>query len=133
MDHSTLSREEKPLSNRQQLAIAEVLANSSLEGARRRLKVSKGAFYGWLKDPRFQAELGRQRAALIGHAVDRLKYGITRAVEKLLELLGEGQPGIELRAAQAILDHGFKAIELQELETRLETLEQAVQRSGSRA
>ena len=119
------------LTARQQLAITEILASRSLEEARRRIRASKGTLYGWLKDPIFQAELVRQRRAAVEQAFERLKAGLTQAVDKLLELLrAEGQPGIQLRAAQALLDHGLKAVELQDLARRVEELEKVVNLGG---
>ncbi len=49
------------LTHRQQLAIAAILASPSMEEARRRMKAAKGTFYGWMKEPVFQAELTRQK------------------------------------------------------------------------
>ena len=119
------------LTHRQQLAIAEILASPSLEEARRRIKAAKGTFYGWMKDQRFQAELTHQRQAVVDEAFNRLKGGLTQAVDKLLELLqAEGQPSLQLRAAQTILDHGIKTLELRELEQRLEALETKTQGRG---
>ena len=91
------------------------------------MRASKGTFYGWLKDPVFQTELARQRQAVVEQVFERLKAGLTHAVNKLLELLQtEGQPGIQLRAALGLLDHGLKAVELQDLAQRVEELEKAV-------
>lgn len=121
------------LTARQQLTIAQVLAAPSLEEARRRARVSKGTFYGWIKEPAFVAELARQREAVVQQAFDRLKGGMTQAVDKLLELLqAEGQVSIQLRAAQSLLDHGLKAVELQDLAQRVEELERTVANQGSR-
>ena len=66
-------------------------------------------------------------------ALERLKSGLTQAVDKLLELLQtKGQPGIQLRAAQTLLDHGLKAVELQDLVQRVEELERTVANQGGR-
>ena len=123
--NSTMTTEaQSGLSHRQHLAIAEILASPSLEEARRRVKAGKHTFYGWMKEPAFTAELVRQREAVVQQAFDRLKAGLTQAVDKLFELLSvEGQPGIQLRAAQTLLDTGFKAVEHQALERRIEALE----------
>ena len=121
------------LTYRQQRAITEILSSPSLEEARRRTSAAKGTFYGWLKNPTFQAELVQQRQAVVEQAFERLKLGLTQAVEKLLELLqAEGQVSIQLRAAQALLDHGIKAVELQDLAQRVEELERAVADRGGR-
>ena len=122
-----MNQENKPLTHRQQLAIAEILSSPSLEEARRRIKAAKGTFYGWLKDVTFPAELKRQREDLVEQAFNRLKSGLVQAVDKLLALLAvEDKPGIQLRAAQTLLDQGIKAVELQELESRLGVLEEEI-------
>ena len=96
----------------------------SLEEGCRKARVSKTTVYAWLKEPGFQAELKRLRQALLDEAFDRLKVGMTQAVDKLLSLLeADGQLGIQLRAAQTLLDQGIKAVELQDLAHRLEELE----------
>jgi hypothetical protein len=121
------------LAHRQQFAISEILSSPSLEEARRRIDVSKGTFYGWMKEEAFQAELKRQREVLTEQTFERLKSGMTQAVDKLLELLhAKGQPSIQLRAAQVLLSQSIKAIELQDLECRLDKLEPLVLNNGGR-
>ncbi len=120
-----MAQAEDQLTHRQHLAIAEILASPSLEEARRRLKAGKDTFYGWLKGPAFKTELERQRRAIVDQAFNRLRAGLVQATDKLLELLQAGeQPSIQLRAAQTLLDHGLKAVELQDVADRLQTLEQ---------
>ncbi len=124
----------KLLTHRQQLAITQILSSPSLEEARRRIKAAKGTFYGWLKEPAFHSELTHQRQAVVEQAFDRLKVGLTQAVEKLLELLQtKGQLGIQLRAAQTLLDQGIKTVELQDLAQRVEELERTVATQGGRS
>ncbi len=121
------SQGETELTHQQHLAIAEILSAPNLEEARRHIKVAKGTLYKWLHEPAFQAELKRQREAAVECTFERLKAGLTQAVDKLMELLQtKGSPAIQLRAAQLILDHGIKALELQDLERRLGELERRV-------
>lgn len=119
--------EPETLTRRQRAVLPHLLTTPSLEEGCRKARVSKTTVYAWLKEPAFQAEVKRLRQALVDEAFDRLKAGLTQAVDKLLELLHvEGQLGIQLRAAQTLLEYGTKAIELQEMENRLEALEQEV-------
>lgn len=121
------SQESETLTRRQRAVLPHLIAASSLEEGCRKARVSKTTVYVWLKERGFQAELKRLRQALVDEAFDRLKAGLTQAVDKLLELLqAEGQLGIQLRAAQTLLDQGIRAVELQDLESRIETLEQEV-------
>lgn len=113
----------RPLTARQQLAVVEILSSRSLEEARKRVRAAKGTFYGWLRDPTFQQELSRQKQALVHQAVNRLRFGIGQATEKLLALLDNGRPSVQLRSAQTILDYGFKAVEMEDIESRLAAIE----------
>jgi len=131
--NETTAQPSEALTTRQQLAIAEFLGSPSIEEACRRTKVARGTMYKWLADPTFQAELKRQRETLVEQAFNLLKAGMNRAVEKLLGLLEvESQLGIQLRAAQTLLDQGIKVVELQDLEGRLEALEAHLERQGTR-
>jgi hypothetical protein len=115
------------LTPRQELVITELLSSPSVEESCRRAKVAKATVYGWLKNPAFQAELKRQREALVDEALNRLKAALIQAVATLTGLLeAEGKPAIQLRAAQTLLDQGIKAVELQDLASRIEALEQEV-------
>ncbi len=126
------SQASPPLSHRQELAVAAILSCATLEAARQKTRVGKTTLFKWLKQPSFQTALQRQRTALVDQAFNRLRVAMTQATEKLIELLGAPEPGIQLRAAQTILEHGIKAEELQALERRLEAIEDVVlqQRGG---
>ncbi|MDO8643375.1 MAG: hypothetical protein Q7S00_00205 [bacterium] len=105
----------------------EILSSPSLEEARRRLRAGKDTLYGWLRDPVFKAELKRQQEGMVSHAYERLKTGMAQAVDKVIEILHKGEDqGIQLKAAQILLEHGGKVLEFQEMGQRLEVLEEKV-------
>ena len=124
-------QESETLTRRQRAVLPYLIAAPSLEEGCRKARVSKTTVYTWLKEPGFQAELKRLRQAMVDEAFNRLRAGLTQAVDKLLELLqAKGQLGIQLRAAQTLLDHGIKVTELQEQEARIEALEEQVSHRG---
>ncbi len=126
-------RESATLTRRQRAVLPHLLSTPSLEEGCRKARVSRTTVYEWLKEPGFQAELKRLRKVLLDETLERLRLALTEAVNKLLELLRtERQPGIQLRAALGLLDHGLKAVELQDLESRLEAVEQHVQEQRGR-
>ncbi len=121
------------LTRRQRAVLPYLITAPSLEEACRKARVSKTTVYAWLKEPAFQAELTRQRQAVAEQAFNRLKGGMTQAVDELLELLQmKAQPGIQLRAAQILLDCGLKVVAHQALEQRVEALEAHLERRGTR-
>lgn len=126
-------RNPNTLTRRQHAVLPHLVCTASLEEGCRRAGVSKTTIYKWLKNSDFQAELKRLRQALVADALERLKTGLTLAVNKLLELLqAEGQVSIQFRAAHALVDHGLKAVEMQDLEQRIATLEQHLSDSRNR-
>lgn len=118
--------EKMELSNRQLLAISQIIASTTLEEARRKAKISKGTLYAWLRDDAFKAELKRQRDEVIKESLARLKSAITKAVEELIKLMDSSRPELRRLASKDILEYALKSIELEEIEERLDKVEQAI-------
>ena len=114
------------LTDRQVRVIPYLLTSPSIEEACRRARVHKTTVYEWLKDETFRRELKRQRDAIIERALDSLKANIAKATETLVKHLDSGKENISLRAAESIIEFTQKAVEHEELERRIEALEDKV-------
>ena len=68
---------------------------------------------------------------MIAEASGRLAVGMTQAATVLRELLTSPAEAIRLRAACHLLELGMKAFEQQELQRRVEELEQHLSERGS--
>jgi len=99
------------LTTRQQKLIPYLLSCASVQEACRKGKVSKPTIYGWLKQDAFRDELQKQGDFLYSTAIDGLKGGTTKAVEKLLKLLNSRNETIAFRAAQAIISLAIRTKE----------------------
>ncbi len=66
------------LTNRQRATIPHLIGTRSLEEARRKARVAKATFYGWLKEEAFQEELKRHQSQVVTEALERLKAGSPR-------------------------------------------------------
>lgn len=116
--------DENQLSSRQMMALPYFAANSSVEAACKLADVSKDTFYKWLKEPLFRAELESLRSEVVTEAINQLKIGTTKAATTLSELLErEDCPSVQRAAANDILGHVMKFMELKEIEERLIRLE----------
>ncbi|MDZ4344240.1 MAG: hypothetical protein U1E51_17610 [Candidatus Binatia bacterium] len=111
------------LTTKQIRIIPYLLEAPSVEQGCKRAKVSKAAVYGWMRDETFRHELKRQRDAVIERALDSLKANISKATETLVKLLGSDKEAIQARAAEDIIEFTQKALEYEELEKRIATLE----------
>jgi proline dehydrogenase len=120
----------KELTDRQLRAISHLIAASSIEQGCKLARVSKAAVYEWLKNESFKAELKRQRDELIERALDSLKANVSKASETLVKLLDSKSEPISARAAEDIIEFAQKAIEHEELEKRIEALEERLVQQG---
>ena len=120
----------KALTVRQSSVIPYLLAAPSFEEGCRRAKVSKVTVYVWMKEESFRAELKRQRDELIERALDSLKANVSKATETLVKLLDSESESMRARAAEDIIEFAQKALEHEELERRIEALEEKLLRQG---
>jgi hypothetical protein len=119
--------DENGLSERQRAAIPFFLGSNSYEESCRQAGISKAAFFDWLKNPYFKAELAEARDAVVDEAIGVLKANVTKASSALAGLLEKSDnPAIIRGVANDIIGHVFKARELQEFEKRLIALEQSL-------
>lgn len=116
----------KRLTSRQLLAINQIIASPTLEEACIKAKISKGTLYAWLKGEAFKSELKRQRDEVIRDALDRLKCGISKAVDELINLMASKNPNLKYRACKDIIDYTLKSIEIENIEERLDRVESAI-------
>jgi transposase len=120
----------KALTARQARVIPYLLAAPSFEEGCKRAGVSKVTVYGWLKQEIFRQELKRQRDELIERALDNLKANVSKATETLVKLLDSKSEPIRARAAEDIIEFAQKAIEHEELEKRVQALEERLLQQG---
>jgi len=118
------------LTDRQRRVIPHLLASPSTEEACRRAKINKTTVYEWLRDETFRQELKRQRDTVIERALDSLKASIAKATETLVKHLDSKRENISIRAAEGIIEFAQKALGDEELEKRIEALEERLLQQG---
>lgn len=107
-------------------AINQLMDGIDLAQVCRNVNISKSTLYNWLQEPEFRSELDRQRKELIDCALNKLKTGIGKAVDKLISLLESENEFISRRAAESILEYAFKLKELEDLTQRIEKVERII-------
>jgi hypothetical protein len=80
-----------------------------------------------MKEPQFDAEYRAARRAAFGQSVARLQQASSAAVSTLLKvMIDAGTPAsTKVRAADSVLAHSIKAMEVDDIEVRLAALERA--------
>ena len=108
-------------------AIIALLSQPSVEQAARAASIGPRTLLRWLQMPEFKAAYYKARRDAFGHATARLQQASGAAASTLLKIMvdKDAPTSSRLRAAESILSHGAKAIEIEDIEARVAALEAA--------
>jgi hypothetical protein len=110
-------------------AVAALLTQSNIEAAARSVGISVATLVRWQKEPEFQKALREARRAAFGQAISRLQQMSGAAVATLGKIMGDqtAPPSTKVRAAEVIINHAAKAIEIEDIEARVSELERTAE------
>ena len=117
---------------RKKEAAIAALTQRNIEEAAKSVGISPTTLLSWTKVPEFQAAYREARRAAYSQAVARLQQGTTAAATTLLKvMLDQGTPAsVRVRAAECVMNHSSKAIEIEDVEARVAALEAAAEGSA---
>jgi len=120
---------------KQEEAIAALLTQRNVEEAARAAGLSVRTLLRWMKLPEFQTAYREARRAAFGQAVARLQQASSAAVSTLLKIMVDpnAPASTRVRAADSVLDHSAKSIEIEDVEARVAALERATDTTKSRS
>ena len=112
-------------------AVAAMLTQRNVEEAARSVGISTATLMRWQKEPEFQQAYRAARRAAHGQSIARLQQATSAAVSTLLKVMVDASTpaSTKVRAADSVLDHSAKAIEIEDIEVRLSELERAAEAS----
>ena len=108
-------------------AIAALLTQCNIDEAAKAAGISTRTLMRWLKVPEFLTAYREARRAAYSQAVAKLQQGTTAAATTLLKvMLDQATPAsVKARAAECVMTHSAKAIEIEDIEARVSELERA--------
>ena len=111
-------------------AIVALLTQPSAEHAARSIGIAPATLLRWMKDAEFDAAYREAKRKAFGQSIARLQQATSAAVTTLLKVMVDPStpPNTKVRAADSIIDHAAKAIEIEDIEARLTALEQAAEK-----
>lgn len=117
---------EKKITPRQERAVVALVQQPTIREAAELLKVNEVTVYRWLRDRNFQAAYRRARLEAVRQATARLQQACGQAVQTLVDVQADfcSSSSARVRAAKAILDLAYKAVEIEDLDERLRALEE---------
>lgn len=115
------------LSPSQEIVIQSILSGKNVTSACTDGKVSRTAYYNWLKEsPLFQEELTNRRSEIIESSMNKLRSLMDESVDKLHELMKSDNQEVARKSAQAILEFAIKTNETMELEDKVQEIERLI-------
>jgi len=107
-----------------EVAIAALLSEKTVLAAATKVGIAESTLRAWMKEPDFTYDYRLARRAVVRQATDRLAATCAEAVANLLDVMNNSKnDGSRVAASKAVLDFAFKAIQLDDLTTRVEQLE----------
>jgi hypothetical protein len=112
---------------KQEEAIAALLIQRNVEEAAKSINIATKTLIRWMKLPEFQTAYREARRAAFGQSIARLQQGTSAAASTLLKImLDQTSPAsTRVRAAECIMNHAAKAMELEDIGVRVSALEEA--------
>ena len=116
------------MTRKQEAAVSALLGRPTISEAASEAGISESTLHRWLKDDAFQAAYRAARRQVVQQAIGHLQRACTAAVAVLMQVMADKESPASARvsAARTILEHSFKAVEIEEIEQRLDAVEQTL-------
>ena len=117
--------------------IAALLSQRNIEEAARFVNIGPKTLLRWLQLPEFDRAYRKARRAAFSQSIARLQQASSAAAATLLKIMVDptAPAASRIRAADSVLGHAAKAIEIEDIEARVSELERTAESSkdGRRA
>jgi transposase-like protein len=112
---------------KKEAAVLALLTQPTLEAAARAVGVVPNTLLRWQQDPEFDKAYRKARRMAFGQGTARLQQSSHAVVSTMLRVMVDQHTAAstKLRAADLVLTHGAKAIEIEDIEARVAALEAA--------
>ncbi|MBF0710571.1 MULTISPECIES: phage replication protein [unclassified Gemella] len=96
--------------------------------------IAESTAYRYLKDPVFNEEYRKLKRVYLRNVTTKLQYYSNVAINTLVEIAKNKNvsPYARVQSARTLLEFGFKGYEIEELEHRLEELENEIEREDKK-
>src|SRR5712691_719247 len=109
-------------------AVAALLTQRNIEEAAKTTGIAPNTMLKWIKEPEFQVAYRGARRAAFSQSIARLQQATSAAVSTLLKVMVDNSTpaSTKVRAADGVLNHSAKAIEIEDIEVRVTELERSL-------
>lgn len=115
------------LKPKQEKFIISLMSKPTTEEAIQEAGINRNTAYKYLRDPTFSEEYRRIRRETMQQVTSKLQKASVLAVETLLDVMTDKElstPSSRVQASRTVLENAYKGIELDDLQQRIEQLEE---------
>ena len=129
MEIVAMANQTRKLGRKQEQAIAALMTHRNVDEAAKAAGIGARTLWRWLKIPEFQAAYREARRTAFSQSIARLQQGGSAAATTLMKIMIDptAPAACRVRAADCILAHAIRAIEIEDLEARLADLERTAE------
>lgn len=121
-----------PLTDRQLKLLTEMVRTNDIKAACSAAGIGRTSAYRWLQQETFSNELTRMRSTTMNEALNSIKSLTTQAATVLAALLESKNESIRRMVCRDILRHAVKIREMEEVEQRIDRLEDTMKKMNRR-
>lgn len=116
------------LSRKKEQAVMALITEPTIKAAADKVGITTPTLCKWLKLSEFKAAYREARREAVSVAIAKLQQATTEAVEALRAVMNDPNKPASARvgAARSILELAIKAVEIEDLEIRIEELEHKI-------
>ena len=117
------------LKGKQSIFLQALLESRTKEEAIQKAGIQRHTAYGYLKEPEFKQALREARREVVSLVSQRLSQSGETAINVLIDVVEDedSPPSSKVQASRTILEYLYKSYEQDELEARIEELENHIQ------
>jgi hypothetical protein len=115
-------------------AVVALLTQRNLDEAAKSIGIAPNTLLRWQKLPEFQTAYREARRNAFAQSIARLQQASSAAVSVLVKIMIDptAPHSTRVRAADSVLDHAAKAIEIEDIDVRVSALEEAAAKDPKR-
>ena len=116
------------LSRKKEQAVMALITEPTIKAAADKIGITTATLYKWLKLPEFRSAYMEAKRETVSVAITRLQQVAVEAVDALRSIMNDPNKAASARvaAARTILEMAIKAVEIEDLEVRIEELERVM-------
>jgi len=117
------------LTRNMEKAVAALISQPTIASAAESIGIGEVTLHRWLKLDHFLTAYRKARHQVVSQAIGKLQTNLSGAIDVLMAIAEneEAPASARVTAARAIIDQSLKAVEVENIEERIERLEQIIE------